>query len=72
MRFRISGDVTLGMTAGRAMGTRVEMRGTAADAVATARGLRREDHLNVRITDVATGEEHDEASLERAAAPERR
>jgi hypothetical protein len=54
------------------MGTRVEMRGTAADAVATARGLRREDHLNVWITDVATGEEHDEASLERAAAPERR
>jgi len=34
VRFRISGDVPLGMTAGRATGTRVELRGTAAEAVA--------------------------------------
>lgn len=70
MRFRITGDVTLGMTAGRAMGTRVELRGTAAEAVVTARRLRGEGHLNVRITDAATGEECGEADLERSAAVE--
>ena len=72
MRFRITGDVTLGMTAGRAMGTRVELRDTAAEAVATAHRLRGEGHLNVRITDTATGEPCDEADLERAAQTEGR
>lgn len=72
VRFRISGDVTLGMTAGRAAGTRVELRGTAAEAVATARGLRQEGHLNVRITDAATGELCDETSLERGPGAEAR
>ena len=72
MRFKIIGDVTLGMTGGRAMGTREESRGTAAEAVATARNLRGEGHLNVRITDTATGEPCDEASLERGAGAENR
>ncbi len=54
------------------MGTREESRGTAAEAVATARALRGEGHLNVRITDTATGEPCEEASLERGAGAENR
>ena len=68
--YRISAERSAAITAGRVMGSHVEYRRKAADAVATARRLRAEGYLNVEITDTSTGEPCDEASLERAARAE--
>ena len=72
VRYKISAERNLDMTAGRAMGSHAEFRRKPAEAVATARRLRREGYSNVRITDISKGEPCDEASLERAAWAEGR
>lgn len=72
VRYKISAGRHLDVTAGRAMGCHAEFRRKPAEAVATARRLRREGYSNVRITDISKGEPCDEASLERAAWAEGR
>ena len=72
VRYRVTADIDMDTTAGRLVGSHTEFLDEAAEALSSARRLCDEGYLNVGITDTATGEWCDEASLERAAGAEGR
>ena len=67
VRYRVTADIDTDTAAGRLLGRHTEFLDEAAEALSSARRLCDEGHLNVEITDTATGGWCDEATLERAA-----
>lgn len=67
VRYRVTADIDTDTAAGRLLGSHTEFLDEAAEALSSARRLCDEGYLNVEVTDTATGEWCDEASLERAA-----